>query len=259
MTTAFEGPHGSIADTAVVGGVLAVSNVKLDQSKPPRKPLADRVYTGRIAKAKYEFVRIDEVERKVKEALLGTLGPDCARVVMKKMSTAFEVPIFDARDGIDNANATRKLHHFVARWRPSKAAVVKLALGALAHADELLDDGRPLLIKGAGSMEKLCTRRITDWLIAKDEVGQSNELTLAQRDSLTNKRLAIASSVNDALKFVRLRACELKGDGDGVIEGHTTDQALAGWKATRGSGLVYDSDGKMFVVRAMEEASERCA
>ena len=41
----------------------------------------------------------------------------------------------------------------------------------------------------------------------------------AQRESPTNKRLAIASSINDALKFVRLRACEIKGENDAVIEG----------------------------------------
>lgn len=240
--------------------ILATSNKVACSPKKARKHAGDRRYMGKIAKAKFEFVRVDEVERAVKEALHGTLGPDVAHILLTKMNTTFKVPVFDPKEGDGDASAARKLHRFVARWHPSKLAIVRSALGALAHANELLEDGRPLLITGAGPLEKLCTRRIADWLLAKDEAAHNSELSEAQRESPTNKRLAIASSINDALKFVRLRACELKGEKDAVIEGHTTDQALYGWKATRGSGLVFDNpNGKAFVERAIEEGIERCA
>ena len=134
-------------------GVLAASNKLVPKAKAWHKPLSDRMYIGRIAKAKYEFVRIDEVEKKVKEALCSTLGPECALVVMKKMSTTFDVPLFDQKEAGDDKCAARKLHKFVAGWHPSKPAIVKLALGALTSAAELLEDGRPLLIRSAGSLE----------------------------------------------------------------------------------------------------------
>ena len=64
-----EGRAAEGVGAETTNGVLTTSNKVARSPKKPRKYLADRLYTGKIAKAKYEFVRVDEVERAVKEAL----------------------------------------------------------------------------------------------------------------------------------------------------------------------------------------------
>ena len=150
--------------------------------------------------------------------------------------------------GFERVNAVEKVVS-LSSWVPKRPKLALLLLAAFQRGDELLADGKPLLVTAytadGRALSKLLSKRAIDWIQQQQPSAfiSCDELAPDQISDAYRLQKVVGRTAADVLSYVHSVASASRVGGGITLELHRTDQRLAGIE-TRGSGVVFCSNGR---------------
>ena len=169
---------------------------------------------------------------------------------MAHINDDFDMNIFSVGN---DKGANEILQIQMRNWVSTRPDLLKRALSKLQ--DELRRDGKSNIIVTQGDVYKLSVRACILFLLStcRDHITSSDDMPETHRDNDTKARHILAHTLSDACLQIARCALHLARNETTVprIDIHDSTAAIGSTPEGKGAGIVFTSEGRIFVENAL--------